>query len=85
MVQKSKRKVPHIYTELIRRTMTLKQEKLLLLMTSQSKVASDIEITGWKKKQQVISCMPLAGILRCPCDVQAVKNTFINDDNNDCK
>ena len=51
MVQTSKVKVPNTYKELIRRFVTFEYEKLLLSKSSQNKVASNIAITGKKKKK----------------------------------
>ena len=48
-LQTSKGKVANIYKELIRRIMTFKYEKLLLLRTLQNKVASNIVITKQNK------------------------------------
>ena len=49
-VQISKGKVPRNFKELIRTIMTFEYEKLLLLMSPQNKVASNIAITGKKEK-----------------------------------
>ena len=51
-VQTSKSKVPHIYKKLIRRIITFKYEKLLLLKSSPNKVASTIAITKQNKTSQ---------------------------------
>ena len=51
-VQTSKGKVPYTYKELVRRIMTFKYEKLLLLKSIQNKVASNIMITKQNKASQ---------------------------------
>ena len=51
MVQTSKGKAPHTCEELIRRIMKIKYEKLLLLKSPQSKVPSNIVISGRTAKK----------------------------------
>ena len=55
-VQTSKGKVPYTYKELIRRIMTFKYEKLLLLKSIQNKVALNIVITKQNKASQTYIC-----------------------------
>ena len=50
-VQTSKGKVPHPYTEFTRRIMTFEYEKLLVLKSTQNKLASNIAITSKREKQ----------------------------------
>ena len=51
-VQTSKGKVPHIYKELFRRIMRFEYENLLLVKSTQNKVASNIAITKHKNASQ---------------------------------
>ena len=51
-VQTIKGKVPYVYKGLIRKIMTFEYEKLLLLKSTQNKVASNIEITKQNKASQ---------------------------------
>ena len=72
--------------------MTFKYENLLLLKSSQNNVASNIAITEKKQSKSDISYMPGAlwdkvtdftdeSVVQC--DVKAVKNTSLDDDDND--
>ena len=57
-VQTSKGKVPHIYKELIIRIIGFEYEKLLLLKSSQNRVASNISTTRKKQYKSDISYIP---------------------------
>ena len=57
-MQTSKGKVPHIYKELIIRIIGFEYEKLLLLKSSQNRVASNISTTRKKQYKSDISYIP---------------------------
>ena len=72
--------------------MTFEYKNLLLLKSPQNNVASNIAVTENKQRKSVKSCVPgtlcdkvtdFADEPVAQCDLAAVKNTSINDGDND--
>ena len=90
-VNTSKGKVPHIYKELIRRIITFEYKKLLLLKSLQNKVKTNIAITKQNKTSQTYympgafwdKVLDFTDEPVVQWDFQAVKNTSLDNDNND--
>ena len=92
----SKGNVPNTYKELIRRIMIFEYGELLLLKSSKNKVASDLVISG-KKKENKLGISYMSGLFwdkvidftyepvipTIVSNVATVRNTLLNDNDND--
>ena len=89
MMQTSDGKVPHTYKELIKIIMTFKLLNLLLLKSPQNNVASNIAVTEKSKAGYTyhipgslwIKVINFKDDSVVQCDIPAVKNTSLDDDN----
>ena len=84
-MQTSKGKAPHTFKELMRRIIAFEFQKRLLLKSSQNEAASNIAISGKKRKanQAYHTCQghfEIKLLIVVKCDVSPIKDSFLDDD-----
>ena len=84
-MQTSKGKAPHTFKELMRRIIAFEFQKRLLLKSSQNEAASNIAISGKRKKSKSgnHTCQghfEIKLLIVVKCDVSPIKDSFLDGD-----